>query len=229
MISEVPLGAFLSGGVDSSAVVAMMAGLSDRPGQHLLDLVRRSRSSTSRATRSRSPSAIGRGITSSGWSRDDFDLIDKLAVLYDEPYRRQLGDPDLSRLPAGAQARDRRAVGRRRRRDLRRLSPLPLAPTKSASRAALPLALRRPLFGLLGRIYPEGRLGAALRCARRRPSRRIARDTVEAYFHSVSIFRDDDARAPVSRHAFARAQRLSRRSRSSTQHAARAGPTTRWR
>jgi asparagine synthase (glutamine-hydrolysing) len=85
MISEVPLGAFLSGGVDSSAVVATMAGLSAQPVQHLLDRLRRPGLQRGRvrqmvADRYRTDHYV------ETVQSDDFDLVDTLARLYDEPY-----------------------------------------------------------------------------------------------------------------------------------------------
>ena len=106
--------------------------------------------------------------------------------------------PDLSRLPARTPARDGRAVGRRRRRELRRLSPLPAAPGGGAAAPPLPLALRRPMFGLLGRVYPKA--DWAPRVLRAKTTfEALARDSVEAYFHSMSMLRDDDAAQLCSR------------------------------
>jgi asparagine synthase (glutamine-hydrolysing) len=57
-------------------------------------------------------------------------------------------------------------------------------------RAGLPLGLRRPVFGMLGRLYPKA--DWAPRVFRAKSTfEALARDSVEAYFHGVSILRDD--------------------------------------
>ena len=57
-------------------------------------------------------------------------------------------------------------------------------------RQPLPLALRRPVFGLLGRMYPKA--DWAPRVFRGKTTlQALARDSVQAYFHSMSILRDD--------------------------------------
>ena len=202
MVSEVPLGAFLSGGVDSSAVVAMMAGLTSSPvntcsigfsdpafnesefaklvaeryhTNHYLDMV----------------------------ESDDFGLIDTLARLYDEPYADSSAIPtyrvcQLARkhvtVALSGDGGDETFGGYRRYR---------LHLMEEKLRAALPLGLRRPLFGALGKLYPKA--DWAPRVFRAKTTfEGMARTPVEAYFHSVSILR-----APMRRQLFSQSLRSS--------------------
>jgi asparagine synthase (glutamine-hydrolysing) len=189
MIAEVPLGAFLSGGVDSSAVVAMMAGLSSDPvntcsiafADPAFD---ESRYAQLVAERYRTRHFVDRVQS------DDFELITELARVYDEPYADSSALPtyrvcQLARkhvtVVLSGDGGDESFGGYRRYR---------LHMMEERMRAALPLSLRRPTFSLLGQLYPKA--DWAPRVLRAKSTfQALARDTVEAYFHSMSIVRDD--------------------------------------
>src|SRR5690606_32551352 len=85
LMSEVPLGAFLSGGVDSSAVVASMARLSAEPVNTCSisfgdPAYNESKYARLVAERYRT-SHVERQV-----DPDDFSLLDTLASIYDEPF-----------------------------------------------------------------------------------------------------------------------------------------------
>jgi len=187
LISEVPLGAFLSGGVDSSAVVAMMAGLSDGPVNTCSiafddPQFNESEFAQTVATRYRTHHRV-ETVRS-----DDFDLIDTLARLYDEPYADSSAIPtyrvcQLARkhvtVALSGDGGDESFGGYRRYR---------MHLMEERMRAALPAAIRQPLFGLLGRVYPKA--DWAPRVLRAKTTfEGMGRTAVEAYFHSVSILR----------------------------------------
>jgi len=187
MISEVPLGAFLSGGVDSSAVVAIMAGLSGEPVNTC---------SIAFDDPAFNESAFAQMVADRYQTRhrvetvqsDDFDLIDTLARLYDEPYADSSAIPtyrvcQLARkhvtVALSGDGGDESFGGYRRYR---------LHMMEERLRAAMPLGLRRPLFGALARAYPKA--DWAPRVFRAKTTfEGMARTSVEAYFHSMSIMR----------------------------------------
>ncbi len=159
MIADVPLGAFLSGGVDSSGVVAMMAGLKTEP-----------------------VSTFSIAFGTKGWA---FDLLDRLATIYDEPFGDSSAIPTF-RVCATARENvtvalsgdggDEVFAGYRRYR---------WHCFEERVRALLPGFLRRPIFGLLGALYPK--LDWAPRPLRAKATlQELARDSIEAYFSSVS-------------------------------------------
>lgn len=185
LISDVPLGAFLSGGVDSSAVVAMMAGLSsgavntysigfDQPDyderEYALEVAERYH--TAHTTRVVDP--------------NDFGLVAKLADLYDEPFADSSAIPtyrvcELARehvtVALSGDGGDELFAGYRRHR---------WHMYEQNIRDRLPLSLRKPVFGLLGRIYPK--LDWAPKFLRAKSTlESLAFDAAEAYFHTVSI------------------------------------------
>lgn len=201
LVAEVPLGAFLSGGVDSSAVVAMMAGLSTEPvntcsiafGEAAFDetVYANDIAQQFRTRHHREQVAA-----------DDFDLLDALADVYDEPFADSSAIPtyrvcQLARrhvtVALSGDGGDESFGGYRRYRWHLQEERL---------RGRLPLGLRRPLFGALGALYPKA--DWAPRFLRAKATfQSLARDSLEGYFDSVAVI-GDSLRRPLYSPAFRR-------------------------
>ncbi len=199
MISEVPLGAFLSGGVDSSAVVATMAGVSEQPVNTCSISFSDPAFDESRYAREVAERYRTRHFVDNVDS-DDFGLVDELARVYDEPYADSSAIPtyrvcQLARrhvtVALSGDGGDESFGGYRRYR---------FHAMEERLRGMLPLALRRPAFGLLGRVYPKADWAPQVFRAKT-TFQALARSSVEAYFHSMS-FLSDDMRGSLYSNAF---------------------------
>jgi len=154
MVADVPLGAFLSGGVDSSSVVALMAEASKQAVKTCtigFDVA--SLDETAYADR------IARRFATDHRSRivspDDYSLIDTLAFHFDEPFADASALPtyrvcELAReqvtVALSGDGADEAFAGYRRHR---------FQMQGERVRALLPARLRQSLFGTLGRYYPK--------------------------------------------------------------------------
>lgn len=154
MVADVPLGAFLSGGVDSSSVVALMAEESSHPVRTCsIGFDVKALDETGYAEQ------IAKRYNTDHVSRivspDDFEAVDHLAAMFDEPFA------DASALPTwrvcqlaresvtvalSGDGADEAFAGYRRHR---------FQHGEDRVRGLVPSALRAPLFGLAGRLYPK--------------------------------------------------------------------------
>ncbi|KUM52647.1 XrtA/PEP-CTERM system amidotransferase [Rheinheimera sp. EpRS3] len=189
LVAEVPLGAFLSGGVDSSAVVAMMAGLQSDPVNTCsigFDSPQFNETEFARQVAARYNTNHHENIV----SQNDFELLDQLADLYDEPYADSSAIPtyrvcQMARqhvtVALSGDGADELFAGYRRYK---------LHLNEERFRNWLPLAIRKPVFGLLGKIYPK--LDWAPRFLRAKTTfQSLAMDTVAGYHNSIAILRQD--------------------------------------
>lgn len=154
MVADVPLGAFLSGGVDSSSVVALMAEASGSAVQTCsigFDVDALDESSYAEQIARR----FGTDHRSRLVSPDDFEHVEQLAAMFDEPFA------DASALPTwrvcqlaretvtvalSGDGADEAFAGYRRHK---------FQYGEDRVRAVLPQALRGPILGGLGAVYPK--------------------------------------------------------------------------
>ena len=186
--AEVPLGAFLSGGVDSSAIVAMMAGLMKDP-VNTCSIAFNDKAYDESQYAEQVAKQYKTDHFTDTVDTDDYALLDTLANLYDEPYADSSAIPtyrvcQLARkrvtVALSGDGGDENLAGYRRYR---------YAMAEDAVRSRVPDAMRKLVFGPLGKYYPKA--DWAPRMFRAKTTfESLSRDLVEGYFHGVSLMSD---------------------------------------
>ena len=185
MVADVPLGAFLSGGVDSSSVVALMAEASRSPVRTCsigFDVAALDESGHARQVAELFDTQHHNRVV----SPDDFEQADHIAWMFDEPFA------DASALPTwrvsqlaretvtvalSGDGADEAFAGYRRH---------VFQHGEDRLRSLLPKGIRAPVFGGLGRIYPKA--DWAPRPLRARTTLlSLAMDSEEAYANALSV------------------------------------------
>jgi len=185
MLADVPLGAFLSGGVDSSSVVALMAEASRDPVRTCsIGFDVEALDETSHAAEV--ARLFGTNHETRIVSADQFDAVDTIAAMFDEPFA------DASALPTwrvcqlaresvtvalSGDGADEALAGYRRQ---------VFHAHEGRIRGILPAGFRRKVLGPLGRLYPKADWAP-------RPLRAkatllaLATDDAEGYARSLSV------------------------------------------
>jgi asparagine synthase (glutamine-hydrolysing) len=189
MVAEVPLGAFLSGGVDSSAIVATMAKLQPEPVNTCsigFDVKNYNETEFAQMVADQYKT----NHTVQTVASDDFDLIDELINIYDEPFADSSAIPTYRVCEMAAKqvtvclsgdGGDELFAGYRRHR---------WHMLEEKVRSFVPQVLRKPVFGFLGKYYPK--LDWAPKFLRAKSTfQALQRNSVEAYLHSVSVTTDE--------------------------------------
>jgi asparagine synthase (glutamine-hydrolysing) len=182
LLADVPLGAFLSGGVDSSAVVATMARL-------LPDPVITNAIGFEEATYSelKYAEAVARKFDTEHHREvvrpNAVELVERLAWHYDEPFADGSAIPTycVSRMARrnvtvalSGDGGDENMAGYRKYKFHQR---------ERRIRELVPSTLRRPAFGLLGRLYPKADwLPRSLRA--KSTLQNLGLSDIEAIYHS---------------------------------------------
>jgi asparagine synthase (glutamine-hydrolysing) len=194
LVSDVPLGAFLSGGVDSTAVVAAMASESDRPVATTSVIFEEAKFSEAAHAR-----AVARAL---GTDHEEVivkpravDILPKLVWHLDEPFADSSAIPtyyvsEAARrrvtVALSGDGGDEVFAGYEWRYGLNLL--------EFQVRRRLPRILRRAALGPLASVWPKGdRLPRPLRW--KFFLRNLSLEPESAYFHDMSLFTPADKRA----------------------------------